>query len=581
MFQRILSQPVNRLLILGMVLVALLPVSLVAFHLNQVAWENSWREIHEKHELLAENLAAPIKIYVDDHFASLNFLAETIKPQLFSQQSLQKMLDTAAGQLHGFSAIAFVNTAGKMQAYNIADDVILNRDTVSDFIFKNERCYLLVRQTETQYISGIKPSPFTLKPTIIMGVPLFDKQEKLVGVLLGELRVSLIEKLRKNIKFGKRGHSAIVDQNGRVIAHPNPEWMVEMKNLSSWPIIQAMKAGKHGVTEFYSSFVKQDMVAGYAAIPDIGWGVMVPQPKAEVIAQVDSFMFSNYLWGGVGLVIAIIFGIYVSSWITRPINRLATQSRLLLKNDLSGEIDFPADYEPREARQLGYVLKSLIRGLQHSRDEVHELNTNLQLKVKQATKQLRVANEKLEETVKSDFLTSLANRRYFEMDLLDVLSRRNQESNHISLLLFDIDNFKSINDQFGHAAGDEVLTQVARTLEKFMRAGDVVARYAGDEFVLRFNCDQRVALSRANQIRLAIEALQIHWRDQILKVTVSIGIFSDIINEQLDVKNVLHSVDIAMYEAKKRGRNCVKAFSGREVQSATVTDINSHSAYTD
>lgn len=560
MFLQLLSQPVNRILVISMVLVAILPISLLGFHLNKTAWDNSWREIHEKHELLAENLGHPIEVYVNDHFDSLNLLAEILKPLIQSPKSLQAILDSGINQLHGFGSMAYVDAAGRMQAYKVAADVVLDTGLISSTSFKNEKSYLLIKQTEKQYISGIKPSPFTLKPTIIMGVPVFNAQNKFVGVLLAELRVSLIEKLRKGIKFGAKGHSAIVDQNGRVIAHPNPEWMAEMKNLSQWPIVQAMQAGKHGVTEFYSSFIKEDMVAGYAAIRGTGWGVMVPQPKSEVTAQVNQFMFTNYFWSGIGIIIAIVLGGFMSLWITRPINRLARRSQFLLDNDLNGEIDYPAEHEPREAKQLGYALKSLVRGLQYTREELDHLNANLHLKVNEATKQLRVANEKLEETVKSDFLTSLANRRYFEIDLSEVLSRRQQESGHLSLMLIDIDNFKKINDTYGHAAGDEVLTRVARTIESFMREDDIAARYAGDEFVLRLRCDALVAKSRANQIRQAIDNLNTVWRDTVLHVTVSIGVYSEVLSGDMEVKNILNKVDMAMYEAKKRGGNCVKSY---------------------
>ncbi len=570
LFQRILSQPVNRLLILVMVITALLPISLLAVHLNKTAWDNGWREIREKHQLLAENLTSPVQIYVEDHFASLSLLSETIKPVLKNPEQLTAVMNTTVDKLKGFASIAYVDAEGKMLAYKVADDVSMGNKSVSANLFTAERSFLFVRQTDEQYISGIKPSPFNLKPTIIMGMPVFTAQGSLMGVLLAELRVSLIEKIRQQIKFGQRGHSAIVDQNGRVIAHPNPEWMVEMKDLSSWPVVQAMMAGKQGVTEFYSSFIKQDMVAGYASVPGTGWGIMVPQPKSEVAAQVSQFMYSNYLWGGLGLIVAIIIGVLISGWITRPINRLAAASQKLLDNDLDGDIDYPMDYEPREAKQLGFAMKSLVRGLQHTKSEVAELNRNLQYRINDATKKLRVANSKLEETVRSDFLTSLANRRYFEMDLSDALSHREDNSGHLSILLFDIDNFKTINDNYGHAAGDEVLTHVARKLEQFMRKGDVAARYAGDEFVLRLCCDHRVAMSRANQIRQAIEDLRINWRNTCLQVTVSIGIYSEILSEDMDVRNVLHKVDVAMYEAKKRGRNCVKTFNS---EMATVYQI--------
>jgi len=561
LFRRILSQPVNRLLILVMVVTAILPISLLTAHLNKTAWENSWREIHEKHQLLAENLASPIQIYVKDHFAALSLLSETINPVISNHKKLVTVMGTTVDKLKGFASLAYVDVNGKMLAYKVANDIKQGDKLISPYIFTTERCFLFVRQTEKQYVSGIKPSPFNSRPTILMGMPVFTPQGKLRGVLLAELRVSLIEKLREQIKFGKRGHSAIVDQNGRVIAHPNPQWMAEMKDLSSWPIVQAMMAGKQGVTEFYSSFVKQDMVAGYASVPGTGWGIMVPQPKSEVVAQVNRFMYSNYFWGGLGLVIAIVIGVLISGWITRPINRLARASQNLLDNYLVGDIAYPSDYEPREARQLGFAMKSLVRGLQHSKNEVAELNRNLQYRVSDATKQLRVANSKLRETVKSDFLTSLVNRRYFEMDLSDVLSHKQQGFEHVSILLFDIDNFKALNDEHGHAAGDEVLTQVARKLEQFMRHGDVAARYAGDEFVLRLCCDRRVAMSRANQICQAIGDLKIIWRNISLQITVSIGVYSEVLSDDLDVRNILHKVDIAMYEAKKRGRNCVKTFN--------------------
>jgi len=548
------------MLIISMAVVAILPISLLGFHLNKTAWDNSWREIHEKHELLAQNLSAPIEIYVNNHFDTLNLLSQTLQPIIKKPESLQRMLDISIRQLGGFGSIAYVDVSGKMQAYKVAADVLFEKEFITPTMFKNETSYLLVRQIEKQYISGIKPSPFTLKPTILMGVPVFNGLNKLQGVLLAELRVSLIEKLRTGIKFGRKGHSAIIDQEGHVIAHPNPQWMAEMKNLSLWPIVQAMKAGKHGVTEFYSSFIKEDMVAGYASVPGIGWGVMVPQPKSEVTAQVNQIMFSNYLWSAIGLIVATGVGCLMSLWITRPINRLARASQLLLDNDLKGEIDYPAESEPREIKQLGYALKSLVRGLQHARKEVDDLNANLHQKVNDATRQLMVANEKLDETSKSDFLTSLANRRYFEMDLSDVLLRKKPDYDHISLMLFDIDNFKSINDTYGHAAGDEVLTSVARMLESFMRQGDVVARYAGDEFVLRLRCDGIVAKSRANQIREAIENLTIIWRHSELQVTVSIGVYSNLLTKDLEVRDILHNVDIAMYEAKKRGRNCVKTY---------------------
>ena len=560
MLQRFLSQPVSRLMIIAMVVVAVLPVSFIAIHLHKTAWENSWREIQEKHQLLAENLALPIQIFINNHFDILNLLSISISSQVNDSNAIQNILDKSFVKLHGFGSLYFINPQGKIQAYQVADDMEVNQSEMSLYEFAEHRGYLFVKQFERRYLSGIQASPLNLKPTIFMGVPVFSGNGIFLGVLLADIRVSVMDALRQNIKFGAMGHSAIVDQNGRVIVHSNADWMEEMKDLTALPVIQSMLAGKHGVTEFYSHYLKEDMVTGYASVDGIGWGVMVPQPKSEISAQVNKFMISNYLWAGIGLLLAIIFAWLLSYWITRPINRVARASQKLLENDFRGEFDSPADNEPYEARHLGYALKSLVRGLQHSRDEVAQLNAGLNKRVNEASRQLRAANEKLEETVRNDFLTSLVNRRYFEIDLLDILSRNHSESIHLSLLLFDIDNFKEVNDSYGYVSGDAVLTNIARTLESFMRQDDVVARYAGDQFVLRIHCDQHVALSRANQIRDAIEEQKISWRNKVLKVTVSVGVYSDVVSDNLKVDNILHNVDVAMFEAKKNGRNCVQAY---------------------
>ena len=103
-------------------------------------------------------------------------------------------------------------------------------------------------------------------------------------LLIGELKIAPIEKLRRGIRFGKGGHSAIVDNHGRVIAHPNPDWMNnDIVDLSNLPIVQKMMAGETGVTEFFSPFKKHDMVAGYTSVAGLGWGIMVPQPKPATL----------------------------------------------------------------------------------------------------------------------------------------------------------------------------------------------------------------------------------------------------------------------------------------------------------
>jgi len=390
-----------------------------------------------------------------------------------------------------------------------------------------------------------------------MGQPVVDSHGKNIAVLLGELRIDYIEKIRSKVKFGKQGHSAIVDQRGHVIAHPNPEWMKEIRDLSDWPIVQSMMAGKTGVTSFYSPFIKENMVAGYAAVPDIRWGIMVPQPESEVAAQVNELMRSHLIWGIAGLLMAIALAIVIARWITRPMNKLASDSYDLLHNGLVGELPSVANDSPREVKQLGNVVQSLVSSLQKSRDEVMALNATLQEKIDGATKKLRETNAQLEEAARTDHLTSLANRHYFEASLSQALSRRTGDIDHVCVMLIDIDHFKQINDSYSHAAGDVVLSQVAGILERSMRQGDMVARYGGDEFVAYMRCTHEIGMNRAKEIREAIMQTAVPWQDKSIHITASIGLYCQLLSADIDVGELLEKADKAMYEAKQQGRNRV------------------------
>jgi len=554
---------VSRLILLVTLVVALVPVGFLGFHLHNTAWDNAWREVREKHQLLAQNLAAPIKTYVDDHRDMLELLADSVGMLALSDtHRSQKLLDHSLEKLEGFKQLILLSPEGNILAGTSSAVTGL----VGKIGYATEKCFLVTRDTGHWSISRIKPHPVTGKPSIFMGQPVYSEGGDLKAVMLGELRIELIEQLRQQVRFGKTGHSAIVDQTGHVIAHPNAKWMIEMRDISGWPIVQQMMSGKTGVTSFYSPFIKAEMIAGYATVPEIGWGIMVPQPRSEVAAEVNDIMRSNLLWGAIGVLLAILLGIIISRWITSPLNRLACAGRNLLHNDLHGELpDVPAA-SPKEVRQLGSILKALINGLQESHEQVNELNQGLQKKVDIATRQLRETNARLEQAARVDYLTALTNRRYFEKSLSMTLSRRSGDVDNICVILIDIDYFKQINDHYGHTAGDVVLSHVAAILERQMRTDDLVARYGGDEFVAYMRCDREVGLERAAEIREVLENCGITWEGKTIHITASIGLHCQPLRENINVEQLLHQADIAMYKAKQGGRNRVVDITQQELQ---------------
>ena len=122
-------------------------------------------------------------------------------------------------------------------------------------------------------------------------------------------------------------------------------------------------------------------------------------------------------------------------------------------------------------------------GIVHSSLAVHEL--------KAATEALRVANEQLRLLALYDALTGLANRASLSERLAESLARAHRSHDTIALLFIDLDGFKQVNDDFGHASGDEVLREVAKRLQLAVRATDVVARFGGDEFVVLLDTEVR------------------------------------------------------------------------------------------
>jgi len=161
-----------------------------------------------------------------------------------------------------------------------------------------------------------------------------------------------------------------------------------------------------------------------------------------------------------------------------------------------------------------------------------------------------------------DFLTNLLNRSEIIAALEREFSRAQRDSKAITVILADIDHFKSVNDSLGHAAGDEVLKHIAHKLRADLRQYDVVGRYGGEEFLLILpGCDLKAGKARADRIRHLIEATPITTPYGTASVTISMGITVASGDSLPSVSEVLHQADTSMYAAKKKGRNRVEVFS--------------------
>jgi diguanylate cyclase (GGDEF)-like protein len=180
--------------------------------------------------------------------------------------------------------------------------------------------------------------------------------------------------------------------------------------------------------------------------------------------------------------------------------------------------------------------------------------------LKAVTDQAAVAINKaqLQEMAITDFLTGLYIRRYFMSRLQDELLRSERYNKAFSIAMIDIDNFKNVNDSYGHSAGDQALKAAGSFFKKNLRQTDVVARYGGEEFVIFFpETNKKVAYVLAERLRKGFSQIRL---DTLPRLSISLGI-STYPDDGKDIETLIKNADAAMYSAKQRGRNQVVKFS--------------------
>lgn len=174
---------------------------------------------------------------------------------------------------------------------------------------------------------------------------------------------------------------------------------------------------------------------------------------------------------------------------------------------------------------------------------------------------LRAEKERLAYQASHDWLTGLANRRAFEARLQRELDRAAGDT--VSLILLDLDQFKSVNDSCGHLAGDRLLYQIAQLLQQDRRPHDLVTRLGGDEFCLILpQCPPSNAVDIAERLRRSLELFNFVWDDRCFAVTASIGV-ACIADGRTTLEDAMRRADAACYRAKEKGRNRVQVDSGR------------------
>jgi diguanylate cyclase (GGDEF)-like protein len=248
-------------------------------------------------------------------------------------------------------------------------------------------------------------------------------------------------------------------------------------------------------------------------------------------------------------VVAVLAGAYIIWDIGGTIARLA---QVMASEQVMGGL-------VRRNNEVGTLMGSfnkMLTTIEHQAAEINSFATRLDA----AYKELETTNARLKETSFKDEVTGLYNRRFFSLRLEEELSRYRRFNHPVSVVLLDLDGFKSVNDSLGHAVGDDTLRDVAQILMKHSRGINVVSRYGGDEFaVLLVETSKAGARLYADRIREVV-AKYPFAHGKIL--TASFGVASLPDDEASTAEDLFRFADEALYAAKRAGKNQVAAATG-------------------
>lgn len=198
-------------------------------------------------------------------------------------------------------------------------------------------------------------------------------------------------------------------------------------------------------------------------------------------------------------------------------------------------------------------LQELYQATHEANKELERLHEEYEVKQQALIK----VNDQLETMASTDLLTGLKNRRFFQLKMLESLEGYRATQREFSLLVVDIDHFKSINDTYGHPVGDLVLGNLAGLLQSVSRSTDVVARYGGEEFVIILtDCSAEQAVITAERYRTQVASAD--WG--VYNITISIGA-ATVAEEDTD-QSLFQKADMALYASKTGGRNRVTHAAG-------------------
>lgn len=467
----------------------------------------------ESNRVYATKLAETTEHFLHEVLNQLRFSAQYVGSDFTNSQKRRHELSRLMGQSTSFNSVVIVDSQGRVMS---TQPESLNLD---GYLIENGQATIPLN-TKAPYISTPFVSPIG-NLIISVSSPIFGKQGRYLGYIGGSIYLqgdNILSRLLGEHHYLDGSYLYVIDQNKKLVYHMDKEKIgTELKRNQ---IVDQVLSG------FSGTMVSEDtpgthMLSGYAAVPIANWGIVAQRPLKVTLAQLN-----NTLWSVIKstlpiTVVTLFFILVFGSKIALPLWKLANGVKEMdryAKSDVQG---IKAWYF--EAAQLKQAIMS---GTERVGKTIREYDLDRQ----------------------KDPLTQLLNRR----GMLVRLEHFKRVGIPFSVIALDIDHFKAINDEFGHAVGDEVIRTVAELMLLGARDRDVICRTGGEEFSIYLpDVNIQQAYHIAERLRNQIAK---HAFCPVTRVNVSLGV-AHWPNSEYELKQTLQLADQALYKAKRNGRN--------------------------
>ncbi|UVI28756.1 sensor domain-containing diguanylate cyclase [Paenibacillus spongiae] len=358
---------------------------------------------------------------------------------------------------------------------------------------------------------------------VLMTEPVFDSEGRYRGFIGGTIYLQeanvIYDIFGLNTDNETGSYFYIVGPQGDLIFHPDRSRLGE--DVSGNDVVQKLARGESGMEQVVNTR-GVSYLAGFSAVAENNWGVIMQTPESTVYRQLTLLVREQLLNMLVPVLLMMAAAIFIAIKLAKPFVKLSALAARLSDGDAVSKNDFTPHWN-KEANQLSHIMSLAVESVERQK----------------ASLSLAAA---------TDQLTGLYNRRMLEESMRTWLV----QGMPFSLIVLDIDRFKSVNDRFGHQTGDEVLKHLARVMSDCVRLGDICCRFGGEEFVILLpQAASQTTLKIAEDIRRTMERAVSPCGEP---VTVSLGIAEYPLHAD-NADKLFQLADTALYTAKHEGRN--------------------------